>query len=460
MSAQPRKMSEILLEMAQILLRQPSEVPSSAAAHVALLFANVAWNECVGLDDSRKGYRKVFETIEADNPELWNEFNSSDINAMIDELVQYKKTHHLDDRRRILTCGIPDGKVRVEWLPAAAPGVDSRWEMGLYGLVRAGECEQAIRFLQETQGLPRKQASRQVKAIATELGLAGIGHTDSDRQVEREGVMAKKKAAKTETKSEFLRKALGRNPNVDHRQINRRWAKSGHAGEISTGLFYQVRAKMGIRTEWGWAREPEPQSRPKHAESTAEIYQFKITLLDTRPPVWRRIQVGDCTLDKLHEHIQTAMSWTNSHLHHFRINETLYGDPMLMQETFGELQYKDSTTTRLSDILPPSGERFRFEYEYDFGDSWQHEVLFEGRLQVEPGKRYPLCLEGARACPPEDVGGVVSFADFLEAIADPEHEEHDELLEWAGGKFDPEAFNPVVATRRMKRGLPDWREVR
>ena len=115
------------------------------------------------------------------------------------------------------------------------------------------------------------------------------------------------------------------------------------------------------------------------------LYQFKITLLDSRPPIWRRIQVKDCTLDKLHEHIQTAMGWTNSHLHHFKIGERYYGDPMLMDENFEEFGYEDSTTTKLSDILPSTGKRFRFEYEYDFGDSWQHEVRFEGCVAAEPG---------------------------------------------------------------------------
>src|SRR4051794_16633843 len=120
MTARPRKMSEIMKEMSEILLRHPSEVPSSEAMHVALFFANVAWNESVGLGGSRDGYRKVWETIEVDNAELWNEFKSNDINAMIDDLVQYKKTHYPDDQRRILTCGIPDGNIRVEWLKAAA----------------------------------------------------------------------------------------------------------------------------------------------------------------------------------------------------------------------------------------------------------------------------------------------------------------------------------------------------
>ena len=104
MTAQPRKMSEIMKEMAERLLRHPSEVPSSEAANVALFFANAAWNESIGVAHSRDSYRIVWEPIEAENPELWNEFKSNDINAMIDELVQYKKTHYPDDQRRILTC--------------------------------------------------------------------------------------------------------------------------------------------------------------------------------------------------------------------------------------------------------------------------------------------------------------------------------------------------------------------
>jgi hypothetical protein len=189
------------------------------------------------------------------------------------------------------------------------------------------------------------------------------------------------------------------------------------------------------------------------------LYQFRITLLDTRPPVWRRIQVKDCTLDKLHEHVQAALGWTNSHLHHFRVGEQLYGDPLLMRENFAEMEYEDSTATRLSDILPRSGRRCRFEYEYDFGDSWRHEVLFEGCPRAERGKRYPVCLEGARACPPEDVGGPWGYEEFLEAITDPEHEDRDGLLEWAGDSFDPEAFDPAAATRAMRRGLSDWRRM-
>lgn len=167
----PRKLSEILKELVETLLRNPGGVPSAEAAHVALLFANVAWNESVGLDHARDGYRNVWETIAAANPALWNEFTSTDLNALIDKLVRYKEMHYPDDRRRILTCGIPDGKVRVEWLPAAAPGVDAQWEMQLYGLVRTGENEKAIRFLQETRRLSRKEASGRVAQIAAEWGM-------------------------------------------------------------------------------------------------------------------------------------------------------------------------------------------------------------------------------------------------------------------------------------------------
>ena len=171
MTAQPRKMSEIMKEMAETLLRYPSELPSLEAANVALFFANAAWNESIGVAHSRDSYRIVWEPIEAGNPELWNEFKSNDINAMIDELVQHKKTHYPDDQRRILLCGISDGKVRVEWLKAAAPGVDSRWEMQLYGLVRIGDREQAIRFLQETRGMSNKEAAKRVAGVAAELRM-------------------------------------------------------------------------------------------------------------------------------------------------------------------------------------------------------------------------------------------------------------------------------------------------
>ena len=171
MMKKPRKLSEIMKEMSELLLRNPAAVPSTEAAHIALMFVNIAWNESVGLTHGRKGYRSAWETIEAENPEMWSEFKSNDVDAMIDELKRFKEQHHPDDRRRILMCGIPDGKIRVEWLAAAAPGVDTKWEMRLYGLVRCNEREEAIRFLRETRGMSRRDAAAKVAVVAAELGM-------------------------------------------------------------------------------------------------------------------------------------------------------------------------------------------------------------------------------------------------------------------------------------------------
>jgi hypothetical protein len=192
--------------------------------------------------------------------------------------------------------------------------------------------------------------------------------------------------------------------------------------------------------------------------ASERLYQFKITLLESKPPIWRRIQVKDSTLDKFHERIQTAMGWTNSHLHQFEIDEERYGDPELLDDGFEDFECVDSTVTKISDIIPNDGKRFHFLYKYDFGDGWGHEVLFEGYLRAEKGSRYPLCVEGEMNCPPEDVGGVWGYYEFLEALADPKHEQHDDLVEWAGD-FDPEEFDAEKTTKVMRRGLPDWRQI-
>ena len=185
----------------------------------------------------------------------------------------------------------------------------------------------------------------------------------------------------------------------------------------------------------------------RSASETVLLFQFKITLHESNPPIWRRIQVPDCTLADLHELIQAAMGWENCHLHQFIVSDVRYGIPD------PELGLENENKVRLSQIVPESGTPFRFRYKYDFGDGWLHDILFEDCPPHDVGQKYPLCLEGSRACPPEDVGGLWGYAEFLEAIADPKHEQHDELLEWIGGKFDPGKFDAKAATTAMRKAV-------
>ncbi len=183
------------------------------------------------------------------------------------------------------------------------------------------------------------------------------------------------------------------------------------------------------------------------------LYQFKITLNESEPQIWRRIQIKNCTLERLHEHIQLAMGWANEHLHRFRIRDEIYGDAQLLDDGFeDQYEFIDSTGIKIGDVVPKSGKRFTFGYEYDFGDGWVHEVLFEGYLAATERTKYPICVEGERACPPEDVGGIFGYNEYLKVIGDPNHKQHEEMLEWRG-KFDPEKFDSKKASRKMQRGM-------
>ena len=166
------------------------------------------------------------------------------------------------------------------------------------------------------------------------------------------------------------------------------------------------------------------------------VYQLKITLNGSKPPIWRRIQVTDnTTLDKLHQTIQAVMGWGGYHLHQFIVAGEYYGRP----HPDYDLEMHDDRKVRLSQVM--FQEKDKLVYEYDFGDGWEHAVLLEKILPLETGTRYPVCLKGKRACPPEDCGGIWGYANFLDAIGDADHPEHDDMLEWIGGEFDPEAFD-------------------
>ena len=164
------------------------------------------------------------------------------------------------------------------------------------------------------------------------------------------------------------------------------------------------------------------------------VHRVKITLKGVKPPIWRRLLVpSELTLDQVHEVFQTAMGWSGYHLYAFRIGRTTYID---MDDDWSD-DAVDPASAQLGDLL---GSGDKFIYEYDFGDGWEHQVVVEDVL-ASAGRARAVCLAGRRACPPEDVGGPWGYADFLEAIADPAHENHAELLEWIGGGFDPAAFD-------------------
>ncbi len=177
---------------------------------------------------------------------------------------------------------------------------------------------------------------------------------------------------------------------------------------------------------------------------TVPIYQLKVTLKGSKPPIWRRIQVlSDTRLGKLHRILQVVMGWSDYHLHQFIVGQTYYGVP----DPDFEMDVRSERTVPLSRVL--LAPKAKLIYEYDFGDSWEHELLLEKVLDPDPTVRYPICLTGKRACPPEDCGGIWGFAEFLEAIASPDHDEHERMLEWSGGRFNPEAFDLHEVNRRF-----------
>ncbi len=178
----------------------------------------------------------------------------------------------------------------------------------------------------------------------------------------------------------------------------------------------------------------------------SNIYQLKITLKGSKPPIWRRIQVNsDITLHKLHKIIQIVMGWYGGHLHQFIIRGKYYGIP---DPEIDFYDVKDERRVKLNRLVSKEGEKFI--YEYDFGDDWEHVILLEKILPPEPEKHYPICIKGKRACPPEDCGGIWGYEEFLKAIKDPNHPEHEEMLEWIGGDFDPEEFDLEYVNEILK----------
>jgi len=180
------------------------------------------------------------------------------------------------------------------------------------------------------------------------------------------------------------------------------------------------------------------------AKGPGVVYQLKITLRDIKPPIWRRVQVKDCTLNQLHDLIQTCMGWDGYHLHAFEIGGEQYSEP----DPDGMMETEDERKVKLSQVV--AGGIKKLTYTYDFGDNWDHVIQVEKTLEAEAGVRYPRCIAGKRACPPEDCGGPWGYAEFLEAIQNPKHPQHKDRTEWIDGEFDPEAFDMETVNEELR----------
>ena len=194
-------------------------------------------------------------------------------------------------------------------------------------------------------------------------------------------------------------------------------------------------------------------------DTKRDTLEFSIGLTEIEPRIWRRIEVpASYSFWDLHVAIQDSMGWLDYHLHAFRIQNPKTGalDEIGIpdEDAFeGEPGFLPGWQIPAVRYFQRLGDRA--EYEYDFGDSWQHEVVLEAVRRRHAKTKYPRCVAGARACPPEDCGGPRGYAELLATIADPAHEEHESTLRWLGGRFDPEAFD----ARRVRFDNPKkrWR---
>ena len=181
-----------------------------------------------------------------------------------------------------------------------------------------------------------------------------------------------------------------------------------------------------------------PAKKPSRRTEPERIYQLRVALDEIQPAIWRRLWVADTlTLAKLDRVIQAAMGWTNSHLHEFKIAGRRYGMPD--DEWPDDNPPADDRRSHIGAVLGDSVSEFT--YLYDFGDHWQHTVKVEKLLKPNEINRSPTCLAGQNACPPEDVGGIHGYMEFLEAVRDPTHDEHIAMWCWSGGPFDPAGFD-------------------
>jgi Plasmid pRiA4b ORF-3-like protein/Domain of unknown function (DUF6933) len=219
-------------------------------------------------------------------------------------------------------------------------------------------------------------------------------------------------------------------------------------GSPDRALSAAVGRTEPLATVIAFPRERTAPVPTLRAFAAGDVLQLKVTLLDTKPPIWRRVLVdGGGTLDHLHEVIQAAFGWWNHHLPEFEVGRTRYGIPH-PDEDWGEPP-RDERGTAL-DAIAGVGSSFR--YTYDFGDGWEHRVVVEKILTSPADIAVPACIGGRRACPPEDCGGTWGYRELLEILADPTHPEHDDRRDWLGREFDPAEFDINEFADNLRQG--------
>lgn len=198
----------------------------------------------------------------------------------------------------------------------------------------------------------------------------------------------------------------------------------------------------------------------------AQVYELKITLCGSKPSIWRTVAVSsDMRLNDLHDVIQIVMGWTNSHLHQFIVSndqpkpKITHGEIDFMRKSGQwdklmeriprdrcwsdprmEIEYaEDERKVKLSEV--ESAVKSKFIYEYDFGDSWEHLIEVVEIGPPAEGVKYPVCLAGKLACPPDDCGGLGGYYNMLETLKDPKNKDYEDMIDWIGEDFDPERFD-------------------
>lgn len=190
-------------------------------------------------------------------------------------------------------------------------------------------------------------------------------------------------------------------------------------------------------------------------QPTPKTAALRIELLEVVPLVWRRVLVPDrWTLASLHQYLQWVMGWTDSHAHEFEVGAGLVAPDWWIQEAGSEEdvnRYRDERRVSVADVISELGIRGELEYRYDMGDGWEHRIVIESLPASTPSyPQLPVCVAGESACPPEDVGGPHAYAEFLQILGDRQHEQHENMVRWIGGVFDPKGFDLNRINREWK----------